>query len=109
MVLGVSSEHDESGAPVAPPSEPLPPGYSGVHIGGTLAVARGDLLPAVLAVLREHGTLYGWAGSRGGARPLAGRGFAYAVDAPGGAGERWVVRHYRRGGAARWLDDRYLR
>ena len=69
MVLGVSSEHDESGAPVAPPSEPLPPGYSGVHIGGTLAIARGDLLPAVLAVLREHGTLYGWAGSRGGARP----------------------------------------
>ncbi len=108
MVPDVSAEHPESGAPVAPASEPLPPGYAGTHLGGRLAVARADLLATVLAILREHGTLYEWAATRGGARPLAGRGFAYAVEAPR-AGERWVVRHYRRGGAARWLDDRYLR
>jgi 3-deoxy-D-manno-octulosonic acid kinase len=45
------------------------------------------------------------------ARPLAGRGRVVRVPAPGSAdGERWVVRHYHRGGAvARFLGDRYFR
>jgi len=110
MVVDVSSQHPEPGAPVAPDAERwLPPGYSAAHLGGVLAVARANLLVGLLGLLREHGTLYGWAASRGGARPLAGRGIAYAVDAPEASGERWVVRHYRRGGAVRWLGDRYLR
>lgn len=76
-----------------------------------MAVAREDLLDALVQVLREQGSLFDWAATRGGARPLAGRGTAWAVTPPQGAvnGPRWVVRHYRRGGAARWLDDRYLR
>lgn len=38
---------------------------------------------------------------------VGGRGSIAFVTTP--RGERWVLRHYRRGGfAARWLDDRYL-
>lgn len=41
---------------------------------------------------------------------LHGRELVYVVDTPGDRGGRWVVRHYRRGGAvARVLGDRYLR
>ena len=67
--------------------------------------------------LREHGTLEAAAARHPDAEVLAGRGRVYVVpaptvDAPGerGADERWVVRHYHRGGAiASLLGDRYLR
>lgn len=43
---------------------------------------------------------------------FTGRGVVHTVPAPTigpDRGERWVLRHYRRGGAvARYLDDRYL-
>jgi hypothetical protein len=66
----------------------------------------------LVAALRcsRRGTLYDWASHR--ARDIhAGRGPVHVVDAPvpGPAGAaRWVVRHYRRGGAAApLLGDRY--
>lgn len=47
-----------------------------------------------------------WAG-RGGISPVGGgRGAAWFIDH---GTERWVLRHYRRGGfIARWSEDRYL-
>jgi 3-deoxy-D-manno-octulosonic acid kinase len=106
----------------------LPPGYGSTRGVGLLVVARDDCLETVRGVIAEHGSLYAWAAARPGARALAGRGRAYAVEAPvsaggpgavgsagssapngAGAPTRWVVRHYRRGGAVRWLGDRYLR
>lgn len=69
--------------------------------------------------LRDHGTLEAAAASHPEAEPLTGRGRVYSVPAPvpspdgareSGPGERWVVRHYHRGGAiAPILGDRYLR
>jgi diguanylate cyclase (GGDEF)-like protein/PAS domain S-box-containing protein len=61
--------------------------------------------------LDRHGTLMAAAEAHPDGRPLAGRGRVVVVPAPGSAdGERWVVRHYHRGGAvARFLGDRYLR
>lgn len=55
-------------------------------------------------------TLFDFAATRPGAQPLAGRGIAYHIAAPGSyTNERWVVRHYRRGGfVARIVQDRYL-
>jgi 3-deoxy-D-manno-octulosonic acid kinase len=47
---------------------------------------------------RAHSTLESLAGGRG--------TVAFVVSEQG---QRWVLRHYRRGGAvAKWLDDRYL-
>jgi 3-deoxy-D-manno-octulosonic acid kinase len=94
----------------------LPEGYAAARAGNALVVARESALGAVLREIAQHGSLHAWASSRPGARAMAGRGTAWAVDAPAGAGDarpghagRWVVRHYRRGGAVRWLRDRYLR
>ncbi len=95
----------------------LPEGYAAARAGDALVVARESALGAVLREIAQHGSLHAWAAARPGARAMAGRGTAWAVDAPAGAGHdraepagRWVVRHYRRGGAvARWLRDRYLR
>lgn len=69
-------------------------------------------LPGVLDTLRRAarrpGGLFGWAAQRQGVEALEGRGVAYHVPAPGGD-ERWVVRHYRRGGfVARFVRDRYM-
>ncbi len=100
-----------------PLPETLPPGYGAARVGGALVVARAQLLPPVIWVVTQHGSLHAWAAARPGAKPLAGRGVAWAVDAPDGAdtpgypprAARWGVRHYRRGGGVRWLGDRYLR
>jgi 3-deoxy-D-manno-octulosonic acid kinase len=58
------------------------------------------------------GTLHGWASEQADRRELTGRGRVYSVPAPlpgPDRRERWVVRHYYRGGAvARLLTDRYL-
>ncbi len=100
-------------------AETLPPGYDAAHVGDSLVVARADLLPAAARALAAHGSLHAWAAARPGTKPLAGRGVTWAADAPegvpiesgraGSQAPRWVVRHYRRGGAvARWLGDRYL-
>lgn len=58
-----------------------------------------------MSLLDAHESLYNAAAALPGARPISGRGTAYAVPI---AGERWLVRHYRRGGAvAALLEDRY--
>lgn len=55
-----------------------------------------------------------WWRAQGAAEPLdGGRGGVWSLDASaagGASGERWVLRHYRRGGmVGRLLDDGYLR
>jgi diguanylate cyclase (GGDEF)-like protein/PAS domain S-box-containing protein len=97
----------------------------GAHGGATMGTAHEprSVTPGVLLMagpgledpLREwldrHGTLIAAAEARPHGRPLTGRGRVVVVPAPGSTdGERWVVRHYHRGGAvARFLGDRYLR
>ena len=61
----------------------------------------------VTSAIRSAGSLHGYAGRHHDAIALAGRGTAYAIPA---RDDRWVVRHYQRGGAvAGFLGDRYLR
>ncbi len=78
------------------------------RLSGTLLVAAPDALAAAERALEDHGSLFRWAAAHPEARRLEGRGAAFSVPAPGG---RWVVRHYRRGGAvaAPLLGDRYVR
>lgn len=60
----------------------------------------------MVRIIEQSGTLHGHAAAAPGAKALLGRGVSWAFEAND---ERWVVRHYRRGGAvARVLRDRYL-
>jgi 3-deoxy-D-manno-octulosonic acid kinase len=88
----------------------LPDGYLRVESRGTWGLARTDALAWASDVLASGATLHSWAGTHPERRELAGRGRSWAVPAPGPGGvPGWVVRRYRRGGAAaRWLRDRYL-
>lgn len=87
-------------------STAVPEGYAQAALRGAVVVARRDQLDAVRAALAE-GTLYEYAARHERARPLAGRGVAYAVPLPGG--ERVVVRHNRHGGLlAPLTGDRFL-
>lgn len=79
-----------------------------VPSGGSL-FARPNARPALLAWIEESGTLIDAAAEHPGAETLHGRGRVFSVPSPIGPG-KWVVRHYRRGGAmTRLLGDRYLR
>jgi 3-deoxy-D-manno-octulosonic acid kinase len=94
-----------------------------VSVGSrTLLLACPGREAALRDWLERHGTLMAAAESHAGAVPLVGRGRVAVVPSPATAapaatpttvvpsGERWVVRHYHRGGAvARVLGDRYLR
>ena len=74
----------------------VPPGYVALSEGGT----RGALLATLEQPLRaalDGGSFYGYAEHHPEARPLAGRGVAYAVPLPEGAA-RVVVRRSRHGG-----------
>lgn len=85
----------------------MPPGYAAAAAGGARVVARAEALETVVEAVRAAGSLYAYAAAHPEAAALRGRGTAYRCPAPGGA---WVVRHYRRGGAAAGLlGDRYLR
>ncbi len=85
----------------------LPPGYVERDEGLATVVAAPGEVAFVLDAIRTAGSLHSYAGRRHDAIALAGRGTAYAIAA---AGDRWVVRHYQRGGAiAGWLGDLYLR
>ena len=77
-------------------SSALPAGYVRVTAGRRTAVARGELEDDARALLAE-GTLYEVAARSLAARPLAGRGVAYAFPLPI-TGSRVVVRHNRHGG-----------
>jgi Lipopolysaccharide kinase (Kdo/WaaP) family len=84
----------------------VPAGYEQLEIGGTLVVAQRDRVGAVRAALRS-GTLYAYAAAHKEARPLAGRGVAYAAPLPDGAAV--VVRHNRHGGLlASFTGDLFL-
>ena len=72
----------------------------------TVIAARDDI-EFVSAAVAASGTLHRYAASQPDAVPLPGRGTVFVLNA---GAERWVVRHYQRGGAiAGWLGDRYLR
>src|SRR5206468_7012947 len=65
-----------------------------------------EQIPALRAAL-EGGTLYAYAAQHASARPLSGRGVAFAVPLPNG--ERVVVRHNRHGGLlAPLTGDRFV-
>lgn len=85
----------------------LPAGYGLERERGVCVVALPSFMEPVKRAVREAGSLHAWAAGRPDARALAGRGIAYGVEL---AGERCVVRHYRRGGfIARLSNDRYVR
>jgi len=90
----------------------VPGGFEPVMGSGGWAFGLPTVLPWLRDVLASSATLHGWAAQHPERRTLTGRGQVFSVPAvaagPEGA-ERWVVRHYYRGGAvARYLDDRYL-
>lgn len=73
-----------------------PAGYVRVTAGRCVAVARAELEDDARALL-AHGTLHEAAARTPEARPLSGRGVAYAIALPV-TGARVVVRHNRHGG-----------
>ncbi|MFN2397503.1 MAG: lipopolysaccharide kinase InaA family protein [Gemmatimonadaceae bacterium] len=78
----------------------IPSGYVEAQMGHAAVVARAFLLEAIREALMDSGaggTLYDYASHHPEARPLAGRGVAYAVPLPGGAANV-VVRRSRHGG-----------
>lgn len=90
----------------------VPAGYERLLLGHAVAVARSDLAPSVRAALVKadgaRATLLEYAASQPGARPMMGRGVAYAVRLPRSS-IPVVVRHNRRGGLFRALTkDRFL-
>ncbi len=74
----------------------LPPGYVAEQVGDAALVARVNVLAAAREALAE-GTLYDYAAHHPDARPLAGRGVAYAVALPNEAANV-VIRRSRHGG-----------
>jgi hypothetical protein len=74
----------------------IPAGFVRFAIDSSEVVCAKHVADAVLEALRA-GTLYRYAESHPQARPLAGRGIAFAVPLPGDV-ERVVVRHNRHGG-----------
>jgi hypothetical protein len=84
----------------------IPAGYEQLRLRGTMLVGRREQIPALRAAL-EAGTLYAYAAHHERARPLSGRGVAFAVPLPNG--ERVVVRHNRHGGLlAPLTGDRFV-
>ena len=79
-------------------SDSAPPGYERLRRPGVDAVARSTVAGAVGEAL-SSGSLYDYAAHHPDARPMRGRGVAYAVPLPDGA-TRVVVRRSRHGG---WL------
>jgi 3-deoxy-D-manno-octulosonic acid kinase len=90
----------------------LPEGYAAVRTPRAWGFVVEDGVDWLGQTLAAGGTLYQWAAEREDRRELVGRGRVYSVTAPfpgSDARDRWVVRHYLRGGAvARFLTDRYL-
>jgi 3-deoxy-D-manno-octulosonic acid kinase len=85
----------------------VPPGYELFVEGDVTIAARHADMTFVRACINESGTVSRYAEGASGSHPLQGRGVAYVMHA---GDARWVVRHYRRGGAiASALGDRYLR
>lgn len=81
----------------------VPAGFERLLLGHAIAVARSDFAPdirnALVGADGTRATLHEFASRQVGARPLAGRGVAYALQL-GPSRARVVVRHNRHGG---WL------
>lgn len=97
------------------PSAPAPsPGFRVIERGRVRALVRPEATSWVDQVLESGRTLHEAAARVPGALSLQGRGAVHAIptplpDGPGAEEDRWVVRHYHRGGAvAALLGDRYL-
>lgn len=91
----------------------LPGGYDEVEVGRVRAFAVRAAAPWLREVLAAGATLHRWGRGSASGVSLVGRGEVFSVPAPvpgPDARERWVVRHYYRGGgvAAPLLGDRYL-
>jgi 3-deoxy-D-manno-octulosonic acid kinase len=79
-----------------------------VAVPGAQVIALESARAAIARILEASGTIHAHAAASASAKPLRGRGVSWAFDAADQ--ERWVVRHFRRGGAmTKLLDDRYLR
>jgi Lipopolysaccharide kinase (Kdo/WaaP) family len=77
----------------------VPSGYVAFAIGGVEVVSARVVAGSIRAALESgSATLYDYASRHKGARPLAGRGIAYAAPLPPPDGARVVVRHNRHGG-----------
>lgn len=89
-----------------------PRGYTEVQAAGPRGFALEAAAEWLRGLLRAGTTAYEWAAAHPEALSMSGRGRVYAVPAPvrgPDARERWVVRHYHRGGWVRaLLEDRYL-
>ncbi len=90
----------------------VPAGFERLLLGHAIAVARSDVAaPIRQALVGADGarvTLHEYASRQAGAKPLAGRGVAYAFQLKPFA-TRVVVRHNRHGGAfASLTGDRFL-
>jgi hypothetical protein len=91
----------------------LPVGYDEVEVAGVQGFAIRNAEPWMRDVLSSGATLSSWAAAESSGTPMEGRGKVFSVPAPTpgpDSRERWVVRHYYRGGAvaAPLLGDRYL-
>jgi 3-deoxy-D-manno-octulosonic acid kinase len=89
----------------------VPAGYERLLQAHAVAVARSDIIPSIRQALvgsdGTRSTLHEFAARAHGARPLQGRGTAWAIQLPGGS--RAVVRHNRHGGLlAPLTGDRFL-
>jgi hypothetical protein len=91
----------------------LPAGYDEVQANGARGFAARNAASWMRDLLSSGATLWSWAAAQTSGTLMEGRGTVFSVPAPtpGPEGrERWVVRHYYRGGlvAAPLLGDRYL-
>jgi 3-deoxy-D-manno-octulosonic acid kinase len=85
----------------------IPPGYERLRVDGAGVVVAATHADAVREAMRE-GSLYEYATHHPSARPLAGRGVAWAVPLPDGE-TRVVVRRSRHGGLlAPLTGDRFV-
>ena len=89
----------------------VPAGFERLLLGHAIAVARSDVAPQIRQALvgadGAKATLHEYASRQPGAKPLAGRGIAYAF--PLKSATRVVVRHNRHGGLfAPLTGDRFL-
>ena len=90
----------------------VPAGFERLLLGHAIAVARSDFAPhirnALVGADGAKSTLHDFASRQAGAKPLAGRGVAYAIQLKP-TKTRVVVRHNRHGGLfAKVTGDRFL-
>lgn len=90
----------------------VPAGFERLLLGHAIAVARSDFAPhirnALVGADGAKSTLHDFASRQAGAKPLAGRGVAYAIQLKP-TKTRVVVRHNRHGGLfAKVTGDRFF-